>query len=529
MARNHLLPLVFACLAIAASPGATSATAAEWFAAPSGSPSGAGTQLSPWDLAKALASGNGVAGGDTVWLGGGVYSGIFTASMSGATGNPIIIRPWAGEWVKLDGAVGGGDVLTVNGSWLTFRDLEITNSNTNRWGNGYGGVTIYGSFDNLTNCIIHDNHNSGIGSWVSSRGEAGEIYGCVDYVNGYDDTDRGHGHAMYTQNRYGIKRVENNIMCNGMSEGIQCYGSLASYEVGYEYIGNILFNTGVASKVSGHKDDFLVGKQAYSTDNGVPAGNILFEGNYGWAHGLSDRNFRFGWSNVAAGSLIVRDNYSSSDFNFVAFWNPLTMTGNTMGSLTGLSPSSYPNNTYLSAYPTVNKVVVLPNKYEAGRAHVAVYNWQMLDNVGVDLSGVVSPGATYTVRNGQNFFAPPVATGIFTGAPVSLPMNLQPAQPLGYDGAITAAEMTGKEFNAFVVTSIPGVAPVYGDLNGDGIVDMEDLNMLVDWILGRISMPPAGSDAFIRADVDGSGTVDTADLNLIVDYILGRIVKFPVQ
>jgi hypothetical protein len=51
----------------------------------------------------------------------------------------------------------------------------------------------------------------------------------------------------------------------------------------------------------------------------------------------------------------------------------------------------------------------------------------------------------------------------------------------------------------------------------------------VDWLLGRKSPPGAGSGAFIRSDVDGNNKLNMGDLNLLVDYNLGRITKFPVE
>ena len=68
-----------------------------------------------------------------------------------------------------------------------------------------------------------------------------------------------------------------------------------------------------------------------------------------------------------------------------------------------------------------------------------------------------------------------------------------------------------------------------GDADGNGSVGMGDLNLCVDWILGRKAMPSAGSDVFVNTDVNGDGSVGMGDLNLLVDFILGRITKFPVE
>lgn len=60
-----------------------------------------------------------------------------------------------------------------------------------------------------------------------------------------------------------------------------------------------------------------------------------------------------------------------------------------------------------------------------------------------------------------------------------------------------------------------GVSPeTKGDLNGDGVVDIADVNAVIDMILGLQS----SSDV---ADVNGDGAVDVADMNAIINIILG--------
>jgi hypothetical protein len=58
---------------------------------------------------------------------------------------------------------------------------------------------------------------------------------------------------------------------------------------------------------------------------------------------------------------------------------------------------------------------------------------------------------------------------------------------------------------------------------------MADINVLVDWILVRSTPPASGTQRFTASDVNGDGKVDMVDLNLMVDRLLGRIPKFPVQ
>lgn len=63
------------------------------------------------------------------------------------------------------------------------------------------------------------------------------------------------------------------------------------------------------------------------------------------------------------------------------------------------------------------------------------------------------------------------------------------------------------------------VDPVYpkGDVDGSGLVDVDDVNAVINIILGSKSV----SDYKGIADVDGSGLVDVDDVNVIINIILG--------
>lgn len=59
---------------------------------------------------------------------------------------------------------------------------------------------------------------------------------------------------------------------------------------------------------------------------------------------------------------------------------------------------------------------------------------------------------------------------------------------------------------------------ITGDVNGDGIVDVTDINLMVNLILGK----EQDQTYSLRADLNGDGTVDVADVNLVVNIILGK-------
>jgi hypothetical protein len=75
---------------------------------------------------------------------------------------------------------------------------------------------------------------------------------------------------------------------------------------------------------------------------------------------------------------------------------------------------------------------VRPNTFEAGRANICVYNWDLKDAVDVDVSKILQVGTAYEVRDVQDFFGKPVAAGAYRGGPISVPMKGLPvAAPKG--------------------------------------------------------------------------------------------------
>ena len=54
-----------------------------------------------------------------------------------------------------------------------------------------------------------------------------------------------------------------------------------------------------------------------------------------------------------------------------------------------------------------------------------------------------------------------------------------------------------------------------GDVNGDGMVDVADVNLIINIMLGQM----ASTD---MADVDGNGTIDVADVNTVINLMLGK-------
>jgi hypothetical protein len=433
--------------------------AAEFYAAPEGLPGGDGSYDHPWDLATALAQPAALQPGSTLWLRGGRYAGPFTSDLVGDASAPIIVRALPGVRAVLDGGSAYASTLQVNGAYTWYWGFEVMRSDPVRVTAVSGssppdlsrgssnGVNVFGHHIRLINLIVHDD-GQGFGFWTPA--EDSEIYGSLIYNNGWLGPDRGHGHAIYTQNLSGTKRIYDNILFNQFSYGIHAYTEGGSIQ-GFDIAGNLWFNNGiVAGGEDTLKDNCLVGGLQ-------PAARVTLRENAGWAHSPIERSVRLGYSNQANQDVILQDNYFVGATNVAQPWQSISMTGNTFYSTVSghIDTAAYPDNTYLTARPTGAKVILRPNLYEPGRANIAIYNWNLAASVVVDVSSVLSPGMSFELRNAQNFWSKSVLAGIYTGDPLVVPMKALPAaSPVGYPVSLTP---TGPEFNVFVL--LPDLGP----------------------------------------------------------------------
>lgn len=72
----------------------------------------------------------------------------------------------------------------------------------------------------------------------------------------------------------------------------------------------------------------------------------------------------------------------------------------------------------------------------------------------------------------------------------------------------------------------PSPIVIYGDVNGDGVVDSLDFAAMKSYLLGIINDFPVENDMEI-ADVNGDNSIDAIDFSLIKQFLLGSIAKFP--
>ena len=467
---------------------------AGYYAAPSGSSGGDGSLARPWDLTTALAGGNGrVQPGDTIWLRGGTYRGAFTSTLTGTAAAPIVVRQYPGERATIDVNGSTRSALYVPGAYGIYWDFEIMNSSLDRTTvtpQRPHGVVNFGSHNKYVNLVVHDN---GIGFYNYAEGADVEIYGCLIYNNGWQGT-KGSGHALYIKSNVGPVMLRDNIIFTQFAYGVHVYtnAGMGDHLNDIHVLGNVSFNNGTVSAAGAGASgaNLLMGGQV-PVQNGSMVENMTY-----FSPGFGMYNVNIGFETTSNVDLVVRDNYAVGGRRVfdVRFWQLLSVTGNTFAGpgrmvvhgdrrVTGRqwSGNVYHRDPTAAAWqyagtdytfggwqaatglgasdravppPTAPRVFVRPNLYEPGRATVVVYNWSGQGGVAVDLTGVLPVGASYEVRNAQDFFGPPVASGAYAGGSLTLPMGgVTPPTPIG--GSPTPAPRTGPAFDVFVVRLAP--------------------------------------------------------------------------
>jgi len=87
-----------------------------------------------------------------------------------------------------------------------------------------------------------------------------------------------------------------------------------------------------------------------------------------------------------------------------------------------------------------------------------------------------------------------------------------------YTVTLTVYDETGSD-EEIKTDYIQVVADIlFGDVNGDGILDVSDLVMYIDFVLGY-SEPE--EEQFLSGDVNYSGQIDIIDIVMVIDAILG--------
>jgi len=457
----------------APNPGGVSAEHVGYYASPDGSSSADGSKGHPWDLTTALAGGNGkVQPGDTVWLRAGTYFGAFRGTVAGAPGKPVVFRGYPDERATIDGRLmltGADEVV-----W-GFEVMRSTQSGRDP------NLEARGARQKLINMVVHESAQQGIRFW--DEAVDAEMYGCIVYNNG---THENLDHGTYVHNVSGTKLIMDNVFFNNLAYGIHVYVSPGEgAQKNIHVIGNVSFNNGTISSVYPAKGNILIGGEDpgeghQAIDNmlyfsgtqgvnmrlGYVASNkdIVAKGNTIWG---GQTAFMIGnWSsalvqnNTIGGSADMVDLADSPDgysWSGNKYYRAATATAWRSASGSGLTLADWKSTTGLGsndesvgAVPAATKVFVRGNKYESGRALIVVYNWGKDGSINADLSGVLRNGQRYEVRNVQDLYGTPVASGTYSGAGITLPMSGVNA-PARIGRSTPTPPKTGPNFDTFVV------------------------------------------------------------------------------
>jgi hypothetical protein len=466
--------------------GADGAPGPEFYVSPTGSPDGDGSFASPWDLGTALNGPAAVIPGSTIWVRGGTYVNPadprgYISTLTGTADAPIVVRQYPGERATVT------STLVTRGAFTWYWGFEVTNPAQGQL-QPLHGVNVQGPGTKLINLVVHDATDDGIFVWPQAAGA--EVNGSLVYNNGRVDNFT---HGIYCKSAADTLRLTDNVVFDNWASGFHCYANDGPYIQNIDLEGNVAFNNYVWGVP--WDTDILVG--------GVyPAAGIRVNENYTYRTNFTNTTTADIGSNVVTNrDVVLTNNYFVGGWSRVGAWNTATVTGNTLYDFTAgamlwtLGPHGgqrWSDNTffgdtaaiawrqdssdvttftgwqtetglagagsYAGSAPTGVKIVVRPNRYEAGRAIIIVYNWDEQPVVSVDVSNTLRTGDRYVVRNAEDFYGVPVASGKYTGGPLALPIaSITPPSPLGVTTA-QPAPVTGPTFNVYVLMRIkPGV------------------------------------------------------------------------
>jgi hypothetical protein len=376
-----------------------------YYVAPNGKAAAAGTYEDPWDIVSALAGQQkAVQPGDTIWIRGGVYaqkagaSGErpqFTIKLAGTEQKPIVVRTAAGERAIIDGITS----VAKGTDYLTLQDLEWCPTpgakavyETNQSGSWPGGLSPTGGdlrIDSGKGCkyvnlYIHDNPSGGSGFWVGATDS--EMYGCIIVNNGWKGPDRHHGHAVYTQNNEGLKKITNCVLSTRNGDG--------QYTIHAYTEGGFLKNFDIEENICYAKGTFLVG-------GAKVAEHIKVRKNYLYNMPMQIKN---------GADCAIEDNVLLKSPLLVRKYQQATVNGNLIvgGEFKPelVEKLEGKNKTEAPAEPMV---ILQPNKFDTGRANLAIFNFPK--------------AASVDVMNPEDLFGKPIFTGKVAGEKLTVPMK----------------------------------------------------------------------------------------------------------
>jgi hypothetical protein len=420
----------------------------------------------------------------------------FEPNLRGTAEKPIVVTSAPGQWAHLNGSLNTQQekCAFVHFVRLEIGDLDWDPLQQKHLAetavNSFGGEGL-----KLVNCNVFGGA-MGLGLWRPAVNF--EAYGNLIHDFGWHAANlRGSGHAAYIQNDQGTKRLEHNIAYRGCGWNFDIYteqGEIKGFDIieNIGYIaswhkpGQVGFNFGLTGRKPAERIRFIGNVGYHSRDSEQPwRSNMRLI--YSWKKDTVHRdaivkdNYMMGtcralvlgpWQHVEvtgntfwakdvvmeissapAGSGVAENLPKPGLSNYRVDGNTYYNNGQAKPFIYGAHESALEDEEYSFAQwqamgldknsrmlpgrggrPTGTKVFVFPNKYDRGRANVAIFNWDGLERVDVDLSQVLQRGQKYRIYNCLDLKrtlarAKPVASGTYAGSKLRFPMLKDKSSP----------------------------------------------------------------------------------------------------
>lgn len=503
--------------------------AANHYVSPAGAGATGCAYGTPCNLKTFLETAGAAACGDTIWMMPGTYGTggsyrIDSVQDCNTAGQYITLRGWPSGF--LTSIIDGGIRSITSRDRLLVRDVRVTNSlagvrtyvdsATDRTPGLYFSQN---SNSTVINSMVDNAGQPGVGLYSVV---GGTLYGTVVAINGAYDTTyvEQRGSGLYSQGNMtnwdqGL-HIEHNVFVQNYTTCGKTYGEGTGVSYA-RWIGNVGF-------ASGNEPCFFIAHR-----NGDLMNAISFERNHSWVQGFGfslrlgydNNNASYGcYSRCSVndnhlvvlggtgtdGSVymyrVVRPEFRNNTIVGPAAGTGITLTevrtvatengsaqwhkntyhrgGNasnhmfttrnptaTYSSLAAWQSGSGRDagSTHSASLPAANEIVYEPNRYERGRGHIAVYNWQNLNNVGVDLSRLgYTVGEAYEIRDAQNPLVVAL-TGTYDGSAVTIPIStLTTLHPTVGTFPDWTPFHSNNNFGAFLVTRPYGSVATVSDI-----------------------------------------------------------------
>ncbi len=440
---------LFSLIIIVASSADTLATM--WIGASDGSRDGNGTLEHPYDLKTIFGSGGGInpkkiQPGDTIAIRGGTINDSYWVQLYGTENAPIVVMPYQQEKVIFDTNFPRKVkneltcAIKLSGDYIIFRDFTFTSTIQHRVSEGTtgksmgintrSGMYLYATNSKVINCVFHNLTSNGI-LWLAQSNNT-LLYGCLFMMNGWDGSDRGHGHAIYIRNNNVSKPkvIANNVFHNSMGHQINGYGEIEGFIVK----NNVAFEGGNLSKHGAERNIFFGGSGRSKTIDGlVITDNITY-------HRGEGRGFEVGYIEENKKSVVIKNN--------------IILGGRLLVVKEGFENLEVADN----QLKMTDLVKVQPNQYDHKKATITVLNPEEKPTINVDLSAVLPKNTRFKLIDYQNYYGKPVLEGIYKGGTITLPLHLKEIlEPIG-DVNVKPTH-TGPEFNSFMLLAEQDLYP----------------------------------------------------------------------